>query len=133
MKSIRKRIVKNILCIVLAVAMAVIMVPAGSVSAGTPYTDEYGRKHASKYRHYEMVDGIDVSYAQGDIDWAKVKAAGIEFAFIRVGARGYGSKGNMFFDDKFVENVKGAIDNGIEVGLYFFSQALHEKEARAEA
>jgi GH25 family lysozyme M1 (1,4-beta-N-acetylmuramidase) len=133
MKSIRKRIVKNILCIVLAVAMAVIMVPAGSVSAGTPYTDEYDRKHASKYRHYEMVDGIDVSYAQGDIDWAKVKAAGIEFAFIRVGARGYGSKGNMFFDDKFVENVKGAIDNGIEVGLYFFSQALNEKEARAEA
>lgn len=76
--------------------------------------------------------GIDVSKHQGEIDWAKVAADGVEFAFIRVGNRGYGS-GAIVEDPQFEANVVGAITNGIEVGVYFFSQAITVEEAQEEA
>ena len=76
--------------------------------------------------------GIDVSKHQGEIDWEKVAADGIEFAFIRVGNRGYGS-GVIVEDEQFEANVKGAVSNGIKVGVYFFSQAVNVEEALEEA
>ena len=76
--------------------------------------------------------GIDVSKHQGEIDWAKVAADGVEFAFIRVGNRGYGT-GAIVEDSQFEANIKGAISNGIQVGVYFFSQAINEEEAMDEA
>lgn len=76
--------------------------------------------------------GIDVSKHQGEIDWAKVAADGVKFAFIRVGNRGYGS-GAIVEDAQFENNIKGAIANGIQVGVYFFSQAINEEEALEEA
>jgi len=77
--------------------------------------------------------GIDVSYHQGEIDWEKVKAAGYEFAFIRVGYRGYGEAGKLFVDSMFYENVVKATNAGLDVGVYFFSQAINEEEAAEEA
>lgn len=76
--------------------------------------------------------GVDVSKYQGTIDWAKVKAAGIDFAMIRVGARGYGSA-QLMLDDNFVTNITGARAAGLETGAYFFSQATTEEEAVEEA
>lgn len=76
--------------------------------------------------------GIDVSQWNGKIDWAKVKADGIEFAFIRAGVRGCVT-GKIVYDERFVENVKGATANGIEVGVYFFSQAINAEEGKEEA
>lgn len=76
--------------------------------------------------------GIDVSSFQGDIDWKKVKADGVDFAMIRVGYRGYGS-GAIMEDEYFHANMKGAIAAGINVGVYFFSQAITEEEAIEEA
>lgn len=76
--------------------------------------------------------GVDVSKYQGTIDWAKVKAAGIDFAMIRVGARGYGSA-QLMLDDNFVTNIMGARAAGLETGAYFFSQATTEDEAVEEA
>lgn len=76
--------------------------------------------------------GIDVSKHQGEIDWAKVAADGVEFAFIRVGNRGYGS-GAIVEDPQFEANVVGAITHGIKVGVYFFSQAITVEEAQEEA
>ena len=76
--------------------------------------------------------GVDVSKYQGTIDWAKVKAAGIDFAMIRVGARGYGSA-QLMLDDNFVTNIMGARAAGLETGAYFFSQATTEEEAVEEA
>lgn len=76
--------------------------------------------------------GIDISYHQGRIDWAKVKAAGVDFAFIRVGNRGY-ETGKLCKDTRFDENIRGALANGIQVGVYFFSQATTEAEALEEA
>ena len=77
--------------------------------------------------------GIDVSKYQETIDWKKVAADGVEYAFIRVGCRGYGSSGTLIKDDKFHQNVKGALAQNIEVGAYFFTQALTVKEAEEEA
>ncbi len=76
--------------------------------------------------------GIDVSKHQGEIDWAKVAADGVEFVFIRVGNRGYGS-GAIVEDPQFEANVVGALSNGIKVGVYFFSQAITVEEAQEEA
>lgn len=76
--------------------------------------------------------GVDVSYFQGEIDWEKVKADGIDFAMIRLGYRGYGT-GNIVIDDQFTENINGALAAGLEVGVYFFSQAVNVQEAKREA
>lgn len=75
--------------------------------------------------------GIDVSQHQGEINWRKVAAAGVEFAMIRVGFRGY-SDGNIYEDTKFRENIAGALEAGIDVGVYFFSQAINPEEAEEE-
>ena len=77
--------------------------------------------------------GIDVSKYQGEIDWARVKEAGIEFAIIRAGIRGYGAEGKIVEDETYRANIEGAVANGIKVGVYFFSQAVNEDEAREEA
>ncbi len=76
--------------------------------------------------------GVDISKSQGYIDFGKVKKAGIDFCMIRVGARGYGS-GQLILDDYFAENIKRATDAGLDVGVYFFSQAITEAEAMEEA
>ena len=77
--------------------------------------------------------GIDVSKYQGTIDWKKVAADGVEYAFVRVGCRGYGSSGTLIKDETFHQNVKGALAQGIKVGAYFFSQAITVEEALEEA
>ncbi len=76
--------------------------------------------------------GIDVSYHQGVIDWEAVAADGIDFAIIRVGYRGY-SEGVVYEDPYFADNIAGALENGIAVGIYFFSQATSVAEALEEA
>ena len=81
---------------------------------------------------YDYRIGIDVSRYQGEIDWAAVKDAGVDFAMIRLGYRGYGT-GRIVTDTYFETNLKGALENDIEVGVYFFSQAINEEEAMEEA
>ncbi len=76
--------------------------------------------------------GIDVSKHQGEIDWNMVAADGVEFAFIRVGYRGYGT-GKMVEDEYFEDNIKGAAAAGIKVGVYYYSQAINEEEVLEEA
>ncbi len=79
----------------------------------------------------KVQQGVDVSRFQGDIDWEKVANAGIEFAFIRAGFRGT-TEGKLLEDDCFEENITGALENGIDVGVYFYSQAINEEEALEE-
>lgn len=76
--------------------------------------------------------GIDVSKWNGTIDWNAVANAGIDFAIIRVGYRGY-SAGTLVEDPYFKQNIAGATKAGIKVGLYFFTQAITEAEAVEEA
>jgi GH25 family lysozyme M1 (1,4-beta-N-acetylmuramidase) len=86
----------------------------------------------TKFENDGQSSGIDVSAHQGKIDWAQVKASGIEFAIIRCGFRGY-TAGSIYEDAYFKSNIKGAISNGIMVGIYFYSVALNEEEALQEA
>ena len=76
--------------------------------------------------------GIDVSYYQKEIDWVKVKQSGVDFAMIRLGYRG-AVTGKLVIDEKFVSNIENAIANDIDVGVYFFSQAISAEEALEEA
>lgn len=82
---------------------------------------------------YEYRLGVDVSRHQGWIDWEKVKAAGYEFAIIRVGYRGYGEEGLVCLDEQFDTNIQNAQAAGLDVGVYFFAQAINEEEAKEEA
>ena len=103
--------------------------------------DKYSRDDGNYYdkngyRYYMGEDtwvGIDVSVHQGEIDWKKVARDGVDFAMIRVGGRGYGSEGNMYDDANFEQNIEGALDAGLDVGIYYFSQAITVAEAREEA
>lgn len=88
--------------------------------------------HLSQFSDCDKVYGIDVSYYQGTIDWDKVKAAGIDYVIIRVGYRGYGN-GKLVLDDNFKTNIKGAQAAGLDVGVYFYTQAISTTEAKEEA
>jgi len=81
---------------------------------------------------YDTLIGIDVSQHQKEIDWAAVAADGIDFAIIRAGFRGY-SKGSLYPDDLFDKNMQEALKNGLQVGLYVYSQAINIQEAIEEA
>ena len=100
-------------------------------SSTSPYTGST-YTHDATFDGMNIYHGVDVSYHQGNIDWAKVKAAGIDFAIIRMGYRGY-SAGTLYTDTKFHDNMKGAIDAGLQVGVYFFTEAITVDEATAEA
>lgn len=76
--------------------------------------------------------GIDVSKWNKEIDWDKVKAAGVEYAIVRVGYRG-SSTGSLVEDPYFAANMRGAAAAGVKTGVYFFTQAINEVEAVEEA
>lgn len=76
--------------------------------------------------------GIDVSKWNGNIDWNSVKSSGAAYAIIRCGYRG-SSTGALITDPKFAANISGANAAGLKVGVYFFTQAVNEKEAVEEA
>lgn len=76
--------------------------------------------------------GIDVSRYQDRINWEKVADDEVEYAFIRLGIRGY-TEGEIMEDETFQDNIRGALKNDIDVGVYFFTQAMSVEEAEEEA
>ena len=88
--------------------------------------------HDSRKNGMRVVYGVDVSKYQKNVDWKKVKAAGIDFAFIRAGYSGLAT-GSLTKDPYFDQNMKNAKAAGIKVGVYYYSQATTAKEARSEA
>lgn len=76
--------------------------------------------------------GVDVSQHQYDIDWKALAADGFDYAIIRIGYRGY-TEGKMSIDPYFEENMKEAAEAGLDIGVYFFSQATSVEEALEEA
>jgi len=91
-----------------------------------------GLIHNSKFDNYSKIDGIDVSKYNGDINWNAVKADGIDYAIVRIGYRGYDG-GLLVTDPYYYQNMQGAINAGIKVGAYFFTQAITVQEAIDEA
>lgn len=88
------------------------------------YFDENG----NKISHL----GVDISYHQESIDWETLKSSPCEFLMIRCGYRGY-TEGGLVEDEKFREYADAATEAGIPFGVYFFTQAITEEEAIAEA
>ena len=84
------------------------------------------------YKNDNTKLGIDVSFFQGNIDWAKVKEAGCDFAIIRVGYQKGFDKG-IEEDSYFDNNIQGARAQGIDLGFYFYSYAKTIEEARQQA
>lgn len=78
------------------------------------------------------IRGIDISAHQQDVDWQAVRGDGIEFVMLRAGYRGYGN-GSIVLDEYFHRNAAGALEAGLDVGVYFFSQATSVEEAEEEA
>ncbi len=76
--------------------------------------------------------GIHVSADDGDVNFDRLKKAGIDFVMIQIGSRGYGS-GNLMADDMFYENVRKATEAEMDFGVTFFSQAITKEEAQEEA
>lgn len=76
--------------------------------------------------------GIDVSEYQKEVDWEKVKAAGVDFVFIRLGCRG-STEGNLYTDSMAKSHYEGAKAAGLQIGMYFYSQAITVEEAEEEA
>ena len=73
--------------------------------------------------------GIDVSEYQGEVDYQKVREAGIQFVIIRIAYQGYVT-GKMVVDSNFYRNYEGAHAAGLPVGVYFFSSASTRRSAR---
>ena len=76
--------------------------------------------------------GVDISKQTGEVNFSGLRAAGIDYVMIRLGARGY-STGQISIDENFKENIEGAIEEGLDVGIYFYSQAISQEEALQEA
>ena len=97
------------------------------------YTGDLSQNITYQDENYESLQGIDVSDHQGEIDWKAVADAGYDFVFVRVGFRGYGREGTLNEDTMAIEYMQDARKAGLEVGAYFFSQAVDEEEAAEEA
>ena len=97
-------------------------------NAGSDYVGKASLRNSS----YVKVKAIDISEWNVITDWSKVKASGVQAVIIRVAGRYFGS-GDFYTDDAFADNVIKAHKAGLKIGVYFFSQALNEKEAKEEA
>ncbi len=76
--------------------------------------------------------GADISKQTGNVNFASLKAAGVDYVMIRLGGRGY-STGQITLDENFKQNIEGAIAEGLDIGVYFYSQAISQDEANEEA
>lgn len=152
-QSKRRRPLQAILCCALAVScafVAPITLSGCSGDAGegaaeqrplsyvSPYdwanglSTEGGRYVYSENGEVKSRLGIDVSDHQHSVNWAAVAQDGVEFAMLRLGNRG-SSEGQLYEDTLFADNVLGVQSVGMPFGVYFFSQAVSEDEARQEA
>ena len=109
----------------------------GSFTSKVDYTS-VTYYHKSDYEDAQLLNGIDVSWWQAKnkkttaLNWEKIHDAGIDFAFVRVASRDT-SDGSIYEDTAANSHIQAALENDINVGLYIFSQALTEKEAKQEA
>ena len=131
-KANRSRLVLLLALTVLVLFAAIKFINFASWYTPVHVSDE-GFSHAEQFAGCVAVNGIDVSEFQGeDIKWKKVKASGVDFAFIRAGYRSVDT-GNLNADSTFDKNIQAAQRVGIMTGAYFYSQAITPDEAIEEA
>lgn len=108
-------------------------------SSGVSALHTYGTKKSpftnlvyTLHQAGDIVNGIDISQYQSNVDWKQVKASGVKFVLLRCACRGYGT-GALVKDTKFKDHIQGALKAGLDVGVYIFSQATNKAEAVEEA
>lgn len=121
---------KRFICILLIAFIVLQTVIAYGASTTSKYTGS-SYDHAQRFDNMLILDGLDVSAWNENIDWNKVKADGIDFVIIRIAGMYYGS-GNMYHDSWFTRHFQGAKDAGLLVGGYVFSQSITADEALTE-
>ena len=110
------------------------MTPLAGVPVNELTADMFAASGEVRYlgTKYDVLRGVDVSEHQMEIDWQQVAASGVDYAYIRLGRRGY-TEGGLFEDPWFARNLQGASAAGLRTGVYFFSQAINVAEAIEEA
>ena len=135
-KEKKKRFIKLklilVMLLILAVGLGILKIVMYVKSISRVHLTDEGLTHNERYSDFIKVHGIDVSEHQDDINWKKVKSSEADFAFIRAGYRS-AEDGTLHEDADFRENMKHAKKAGVMTGVYFYSQALDEKEAEEEA
>lgn len=114
-------------------SIAALFITCSMAFASNAVVDSGGYTHPPQFSNTIVIDGVDVSYWQHDIDWAKVKRQGIDYAYIRIGVSYLDSPFSMGKDSYFEQNYQAAKDAGIMVGVYYYSTAISMKEAQKEA
>lgn len=115
------------------ITMAALFTTCSVAFASNAIVDSGGYTHPSQFSNCMVIDGIDVSYYQQNIDWGKVKRQGIDYAFIRIGYTNLDSPFRTNIDSFFEQNYENARANGVMVGVYYYSCATTIKEAQQEA
>lgn len=128
----KKRILQTLLA-----SAAALLLSCSAAFASQAVVDDYtyDYEHQSRFDDAIIVDGIDVSYYQQDVDWDAVKRQGIDYVFIRIGTTASG-KDDAFKsvkDSWFESHYTGAKEAGLMVGAYYFSAAKTLSEAEKEA
>lgn len=98
----------------------------------TKMEDKAGLKRYMENGRKTSYVGVDISKHTGEVYFPSLKAAGVDYVMIRLGSRGY-STGQITLDENFKENIEGAIEAQLDVGIYFYSQAITQDEAVQEA
>ncbi len=99
----------------------------GSIFTSSTYT------HQSQFDNCKIYQGVDLSKHNGTVNFAKMKKAGVKYVILRAGYRGYATEGTLNKDIKFDEYIAAAAKQGLDIGIYFYSQAITETEAKNEA
>ncbi|MCL2754840.1 MAG: glycoside hydrolase family 25 protein [Oscillospiraceae bacterium] len=123
----------------LILTLAIISAPlriSGAAPAYEPVAFPYTAKAISR-EPLAFKRGIDVSFWQNDIDWQQVAAAGVEFSMLRIGAGEFTTNAGELrpdrVDERFFEYIARARENGIEVGVYWYSYARTVAGIKREA
>ncbi len=130
-----KKFIK-VICTLLAVILAFqsSLTAFASTSTVCKYDNNKTYMHNTKFDALTKINGIDVSEHNKTIDFNAVKADGIDFVYVRVGYTGYTKKKlSLNYDAYYDANITNAIAAGLQVGVYWYSQALNEEEAAMEA
>ncbi len=98
----------------------------------TKIEDKAGLKRYMENGRTTSYVGVDISKHTGKINFTGIRAAGVDYVMIRLGSRGY-STGQISLDENFKENIEGAIEAELDIGIYFYSQAVSPEEAIQEA
>lgn len=134
-KTVSRNAISFLVSLFLVLSTALVIGELTSYGKTTSTVDGTKYTHLSRYQsdRYRVFDGIDVSWWQYTNNWEKIKNDGVDFAIIRCGYTGMSGSFKMVEDSTFERNLVNAVNNGVNVGVYYYSLATNQSEAAKEA